>query len=68
MIGSLTDLELDGNLQANGNPPNPPDTPLASGGAGGSIQLWMKNLKGSGTVAAKGGNGYQYSGEGWAHL
>ena len=61
MLGAEQSLLLDGSVLADGTGS---ETRLASGGAGGSIQLWMQALAGNGNINATGGNGYQISGQG----
>ena len=61
MLGAEAHLAIDGGVRANGTSSN---TSQASGGAGGSIQLWMQHLSGNGEINAVGGNSIQYSGQG----
>ena len=55
-------VTLDGTISANGNigehySDGGSQRGAAGGGAGGSIQIWGYNVKGSGTVTASGGQG-----------
>ncbi len=61
MLGAEGNLTINGSVLADGTSSN---TTLASGGAGGSIQLWMQYLSGNGQINATGGNSLQYSGQG----
>lgn len=64
MLGALQALFIDGKVLADGAAPMPYNTSLASGGSGGSIQLWMRYLQGTGNVSASGGPSYQHAGQG----